>query len=195
MLARLREGGAVTQRRDKWDIYDRDLHPFCAFLQCRLDELRSSISAMPVPARTLFLFWTMHVTMRRDLLDGADYTILDSFWYKHAASELIYGAPPKLVEELARPLPEPDMVFLLDVDPQVTWCRKQARDIDDLVPYECGMSSHLNAESFISHQRKLRDVLSSWAVQRDWHVLDGSLPADAVVEMIAQAVHKRTLAR
>ncbi|XXX81457.1 hypothetical protein WMF30_22120 [Sorangium sp. So ce134] len=195
LSARLRQDGAMTLRRDKWDIYDHASHPSCRFLKGPLDELRSCISAMPVPARTLFLFWSMHMTMRPELLAGADYTILDSYWYKHAASELIYGAPPELVHALAAPLPEPDAVFLLDIDPRGAWQRKQAKRLEDVVPYECGMSGRLDADSFIAHQSLLRQRLRSFAQDRRWTVLDASLHTDELVDTIARALRARRTSR
>jgi dTMP kinase len=188
LLARLKEDGATTRRRDKWDIYDRELHPSCRFLHGPLDELRSCMASMPVPARTLFLFWTMHMTLRRELLVGADHTILDSYWYKHGASELIYGAPPELVHELARPLPEPDAVYLLDIDPREAWRRKLANNLADVVPYECGMSEQIDADSFIAHQSLLRERLSVWARQRRWEVLDGARSTEDIVDTIVSAL-------
>lgn len=189
LLESLRESGALTRRRDKWDVYDRALHPSCKFLHGPLAELRSCISSMPVPSRTLFLFWTMHLTMRQELLANVDYCILDSFWYKHAASEIIYGSPPELVEALSRPLPEPDDVFFLDVDPQEAWRRKQAMNFEDIVPYECGMAETPDAASFIAHQTRLRKQMMAWARQHRWRVLDGSLSPREIVELIVSEVH------
>jgi thymidylate kinase len=195
LMARLGQDGGVTLRRDKWDIYDHASHPSCRFLKGPLDELRSCISAMPVPARTLFLFWSMHMTMRPELLAGADYTILDSYWYKHAASELVYGAPPALVQALAAPLTEPDAVFLLDIDPRDAWLRKQARGLDDVVPYECGMSERLDADAFTSHQSLLRERLGSYARERRWTVLDATLRTESIVDSIVSALRERRALR
>jgi dTMP kinase len=188
LLASLSEGGLTCRRRDKWDIYDRLLHPSCKFLRGPLDELRSCISSMPVPARTLFLFWTMHMTMRPELLEGADITVVDSYIYKHAASELLYGAPADMVEALSRPMIQPDAVFLLDIDPREAWRRKLSRNLDDVVPYECGMSTQMDAESFCAHQSRLREQLQVWAREKGWHVLDATRSPEDLVETITSRV-------
>jgi thymidylate kinase len=178
--------GSSTKQVDKWDIYDFVAYPECCFLKgSSLKTLRSCISAMPVPARTLFLFWTMLMTMREEHLAGADYVFLDSYWYKHAASERSYGASQALIDAAVASLPRPDLVILLDVEPEEAWRRKAANGFADLVPYECGMDPSMTRESFIAHQSKLRNELLGWSTAQGWQVL----PADRPVELVqAQAL-------
>lgn len=184
--------GVVVRRRDKWDVFDREAQPACRFLHGPLSELRSCISAMPVPARTAFLFWTFHMTMRTEVLAGPGWTLVDSYWYKHAASEIIYGAPPDLVAALGAPLTVPDKVYLLDVPVEEAWRRKASAGFADLVPYECGMSETLSRESFLAHQSRLRRQLLDWAARDAWSVIDASgtaaATADAIVDNLRGSI-------
>jgi thymidylate kinase len=185
---RLVRSGRPAHRRDKWDIFDHAAHPACQFLHGPLAELRSCISAMPVPARATFLFWTFHMTMRPELLVGPEWTLVDSYWYKHAASEMIYGAPSSLIRELSAPLPEPDKVYLLDVPPEEAWRRKERAGLVDVVPYECGMAPLLDRDSFVAHQSKLRAHLGEWARRSAWVVLDASRPPEQSAEDIVASL-------
>lgn len=179
LRSHLEAQGSSTKQVDKWHIYDFMAHPECRFLEgSALATLRSCISSMPVPARTLFLFWTMLITMREELLRGASYVFIDSYWYKHAASERAYGASQELIEAAAATLPRPDLVILLDLDPTEAWRRKEAGGFADVVPYECGMDPCMTRESFIAHQSKLRGELLGWARKRGWQVMAADRPVE-----------------
>jgi dTMP kinase len=188
LTERLTADGLAISRVDKWDIYDFDRHPECRFLTTPLPQLRQCISEMSVPARTLFLFWSMHTTMARVSTAGCDVVLIDSYWTKHAASEILYGAPGPLVDALARSLPAADLVFVLDTPPGVAWARKARDGFADVVPYECGMDETRAEASFLAHQTKLRDVLLGWSSDLGWGVVDGTRPPDDVAGEIAGAV-------
>ena len=174
---RLEERGIGTRQVDKWQIYDFAAHPECAFLEgVPLRRLRTCISSMPVPARTLFLFWTMIITMREEFVSGPDMVFIDSYWYKHAASERVYGASEELIESAVATLPRPDRVILLDIEPEQAWERKAAAGFHDVVPYECGMDPAMTRESFVAHQGRLRAELLGWARRFGWAVLDADVP-------------------
>jgi thymidylate kinase len=174
---RLEARGTGTRQVDKWQIYDFQAHPECAFLEgVPLRLLRSSISAMPVPARTLFLFWTMNITMRDEFVGGGDVVFIDSYWYKHAAAERVYGASEELIDAAVATLPVPDLVILLDIEPERAWERKAASGFHDVVPYECGMDAEMTRESFVRHQGRLRAELLGWARRFGWVVLDADAP-------------------
>lgn len=178
---RLEEQGGSTTQVDKWHIYDFEAHPECRFLEgVPLAKLRSCISSMPVPARTLFLFWTMLISMREEQMRGAELVFIDSYWYKHAASERVYGATAELVEAAVATLPAPDLVILLDLEPEAAWRRKEAGGFHDVVPYECGMDPAMTRKSFIAHQGRLRGVLLDWAERFGWQVLDADRPVDSL---------------
>src|SRR5947209_7862187 len=93
LCERLKLLGKSVERLDKWDVYDLGSHPECRFLKEPLADLRRCISDMRVPARTLFLFWTLHTAVNNPVRESATVIVLDSYWIKHAASEQLYGAP------------------------------------------------------------------------------------------------------
>jgi dTMP kinase len=180
--------GINAARIDKWDIYNLGQHPECRFLQQPISELRKCISEMTVPARTLFLFWTMYVTMTKKAYDGFGVTLVDSYWIKHAASEQIYGASKQLINVLSSSLPRPDLVFVLDIAPEVAWERKARNGFADVVPYECGMDPCLKESSFILHQSKLRNLLRRWARDRKWQVMNAMKPPNELVAQIVTTI-------
>lgn len=183
--------GISSMRVDKWDIYNVNEHPECRFLRGPLSELRQCISEMSVPARTLFLFWSMYLTTDEKALDRFETTVVDSYWIKHAASEQIYGAPETLINIISSFLPVIDLAFVLDLAPQVAWQRKSRTNFRDVVPYECGMDPELTESSFISHQRKLRRLLRRWVKQRGWTLIDATKPPSEIVDEIVATVSER----
>src|SRR5712691_7077591 len=76
---KLTSSGINAVQIDKWDIYNFEQHPECRFLKEPLSELRKCISEMSVPARTLFLFWSMYLTMEKTTSDCFDVTVVDSY--------------------------------------------------------------------------------------------------------------------
>ncbi|HEX2091050.1 MAG TPA: hypothetical protein VHG28_01565 [Longimicrobiaceae bacterium] len=189
LRSRLEAQGSSTRQLDKWQIYDFEAHPECRFLEgVPLGKLRSCISSMPVPARTLFLFWTMLISMREELVGGSEHVFIDSYWYKHAASERVYGASEELIEAAVATLPGPDLVILLDIEPARAWERKEAGGFADVVPYECGMDPEMTRESFIAHQSRLRGELLGWASRFGWRVLAADRPVDSLEEEVLAMV-------
>lgn len=184
--ASLLERGLGVELRDKWEIIDSYSHPECRFIGVPLSELRRCTSEMKLPARTLFLFWTMYSTMLGEPTKNV--VLLDSYWIKHAAAEQAYGSPATLVRTLCDFLPRSDFVFYLDIAPDIAWDRKEKTGFSDVVPYECGMDKDMKKESFVKHQRLLGETMKGWCEEFGWIVLDGdsqpSLVADIIVGTI-----------
>jgi dTMP kinase len=166
-IARLAERGLTAQQHDKWDIFDRRRYPECRFVRESVDDLRECIAEMEGEARAMFLFWIITTTLKD--LDTCEVDVLDGFWYKHAASELVLGCSRPLIEALRAALPAPDHVIYLRVDPALALTRKPA-----LTRYECGRDPRLSQDSFLCHQHRLRGILDAWASELGWTVIDAN---------------------
>lgn len=177
--------GTPVTRISMWDVLT-DRFPEARFITSPRAELRVCISEMRGTARVLFLFWMM-ATVFEDARRHAEgrIVILDGFWLKHAAVEVVHGVPRSLVEELGAIFPDPDLTFYLDVDPEVALRRKRGKSI---TPYECGNDPSLSADAFLRHQRAVRLALSDMGEDRDWIRIDADQPESDCSSLIIDRV-------
>lgn len=182
MLAgRLEEGGLPVEHVDRWDIVGNPAYPSTRFMRNDVPDTRLCVAEMPNPSRFLFLMWSISLALLGK--DGGSSTrapvrLLDGYWMKHAASEAVYGLDRRWIESVVAGLPRPDRVLYLRVEPDVAWERKKDGDV---VPYECGMDASCSRESFVRHQRRILEVLDSWADAGGWEVVDASRPVPQVL--------------
>jgi hypothetical protein len=127
-----------------------------------IPDTRLCVADMPGLPRFLFLMWSIGMALLggRDVPEPVDVTLLDGYWMKHAASEIVYGLPQPWVEAVAAGLPRPDAVIYLGLDPAEAWKRRQHRDI---VPYECGMDA---ACTYEADPRRARHLVSPGRLDR-----------------------------
>jgi dTMP kinase len=179
--------GERIQRVDRWDIVANQSYPAARFMRPDIPDARLCIADMPNPPRFLFLMWSIGMALlgRRDVLEPADVTLMDGYWMKHAASEVVYGLPRPWVEAVAAGLPRPDVVIYLRLDPATAWQRRQRRDI---VPYECGMDPACGYEQFIAHQGKIRAVLDAWSARDAWIEIDAAAPQAEVEAAVLRSL-------
>lgn len=172
--------GLSVGRIDKWDVVDPGLHPGYDFMRPDLPKLRRRVSDMQAVTRTFFLFWTLHGTMLPSRMEGKQIILLDGYWPKHAASELLYSRCEALVEAAVALMPPVDLTVFLDVDPLVAYERRIADVGTPLVPYECGLDPELRRESFLAHQKACRAILNRWSDTFGWSRIDADRSAEAV---------------
>lgn len=179
--------GHPVEHAGLWRVLEPDRHPECRFLASDRQQLRVCISEMDGPARALFLLW-MHASTAMRSRSGAPeggLLLLDSYWYKHAAAELAMGAPEAMIMAIGQALPAPDMVVLLDVDPDTALRRKRAAG---LTAYECGCDREKRPERFLDHQAAVRSRLLDWAHAHSWQVVDARQPADRVRQSVIEVL-------
>ncbi|CAM4047435.1 deoxynucleoside kinase [Pseudoalteromonas byunsanensis] len=171
-----------VQLVDRWDILNEQLVPSCSFIDRDLKTLRTRVAQMPLNARFRFLTWAMSISLDEAIQRNNKETILifDSYWFKHAAVEMVYGLDTEFVMGLVNSLPKPDLVIHLDAEPTVTLERIR----ENLVPYECGMDEHCSDQSFLAHQHKVQDILATWSKAYNWHKLDAQMPTSEQVKTI-----------
>jgi dTMP kinase len=169
---------------DKWDIFDHSKFPECRFIHGQLPELRECIAEMEGPARALFLFWSIEITLKA-LKNNSDHDIYicDGYWMKHAASEIVYGNSTRLVDSLINELPPADITFHFKIDPSLAAKRKT-----EFTPYECGRDSTMTLPSFLTHQHKVRTLLDSWSESFQWQKIDAAADKDEIQTQLRRQV-------
>ncbi|RRO07663.1 hypothetical protein DMB81_009745 [Pectobacterium aquaticum] len=172
---------------DKWSILDSSQHPECRFINSNLDELRHCISEMKNQSRTLFLFWSIFQSMENIRFNASDKTvfILDGYWIKHAASEIIYGNSEDWVLSITSEFPESDIVLYFDIPVSETVHRK-----DEFTPYECGRNIDFTKQDFVSHQNTLKKLMDTWCEKFKWTVIDAGLDKNKVFDCIIEHIKK-----
>ncbi|MEJ8643870.1 hypothetical protein WKI68_25870 [Streptomyces sp. MS1.HAVA.3] len=164
----------------KWQVFEEARVPQARFLRgSSLDELRVCIAEMPNPARMLFLGWLNTLAAERAAAAQEDVVILDGYWIKHAATELLAGCPKNLVDAIVEAMAPVDMVVFFDVTPEEALRRKKG----DITPYECGRDPECRPESFLTHQAAVREVMLEWADRRGWDVVRANTAEAAAQQM------------
>jgi dTMP kinase len=188
VVTELRSLSHAVGLNDRWDIVGNPvLYPTARFLIQDIPLLRTCITDMSPRSRLLFLLWTMHLSLA-DQATEADNTVLltDSYWMKHAASEVVYGLDSNWTSAVCRGLPRPEIVLYLRVSPELAWQRIGM----SANAYECGMDSGCSKAAFLRHQRAMQEVLDEWARAGDWLVIDADQPRPAVRQQVVGAVRE-----
>lgn len=168
LVAWARSEGRTAAVVGKWDVFRPGVVPHARFLRGTDQvDLRTCIAEMPSPARMLFLGWMNTAAATRARQATEDLVILDGYWAKHAAAELLAGCPPALVHAITAAIAPVDHVVYLDVTPEEALRRKGS----DLAPYECGRDPGCSPARFLAHQSAVREVLLDWAKAHAWHVI------------------------
>ncbi|MFC4035373.1 thymidylate kinase [Streptomyces polygonati] len=186
--ARLAAAGLTVEHVDRWDIVDNPAYPSARFMRPDVPDTRLCVAEMPNPVRFLFLMWSIAAALLARIPAAAGpgtLTLLDGYWMKHAASEIVYGLDRSWAESVTAGLPRSELVVQLRVEPEQAWERKVGRDV---VPYECGMDPSCSRGSFLDHQRRILALMDDWARQHDWVVLDAGADLATVVDQVTELV-------
>ncbi len=184
---RLTGQGRRIERVDRWDIVANQAYPATRFMRPDIPDTRLCVADMPSQPRFLFLMWSISMALlgKQEMTEPADVTLLDGYWMKHAASEIVYGLRRPWVEAVTDGLPCPDAVIYLRIDPAVAWERKRHGDV---VPYECGMDPECAAGTFLAHQRAVQSVLDRWSIRGGWIEVDAAPPLAEVELAVTEAL-------
>jgi len=189
------ENRVSVKRIDKWDVIRENIYPEYSFMGNDLPLLRRCTSQMQEVTRTLFLFWTLHGTLKPEVLQGCDVVVLDGYWPKHAASEIRYSGQSALVEAAVQAMPVPNITFFLDIEPAESYRRRSEDGDIPLVPYECGLDQDLSETSFLRHQGAVRDQLVDWSEKFNWHRIDAARPRNEIraeiLDLISMALREK----
>ncbi len=102
--------------------------------------------------------WERASAIVRDMERGR-IVIINRYTPSNLAYGMAHGLSPDWLESLEKQLPKPDLVFILDVSPQVSFKRKsERRDLH---------------EENLSYLRKVRGIYLQLARKYRWKVVDG----------------------
>lgn len=181
----LKERGISARLVDKWEILDANRLSECRFISTSLAEIQTCIAEMEGPARAMFLFWSISLTLEKALRSGEHKVfILDGYWMKHAAAEIVYGTPRPLITQLSEALPRSNAVIYLRSPISVAADRKGT-----FTPYECGRRGVSSIDGFLSHQAGVSAELEVIRQRAgDWREIDSSRPIEDVWSDVRQVL-------
>jgi dTMP kinase len=181
----LNKWGYDTFIVDKWDVLDSDTIPESRFINTSLDELKKCMVSMPGISRALMLFWTLAITLESKIRLTNRYKVLllDGYWMKHAAAEIIFGCDLSWVLSTVAQLPAPHLTLYLDISSEDAAERKNSFNL-----MECGLRATQSREDFLSHQNLLRHQLTKWSDDFGWIKLDATRSRDELFASIADIV-------
>jgi thymidylate kinase len=183
----LHDRGFDAVRLDRFDILDPRLSPASGFIDTDVLTVRQSVLAMPTAtARLLFILWSMAITASSQLKDAPEDRVIiyDSYWMKHTAAEIIFGADEQAALATASLLPPADLTFYVNLPPEALLARKP----DDRVAYECGMDGECRPESFLAHQRRIQSYLDAWSERFGWLEVDGAQSTRALADDLSRRI-------
>jgi thymidylate kinase len=163
-----------ARRMAKRDIFDPDGVPECDFFRIPYETLAHDfLPRMREESRALWLIY-MNAVLIRALPPRADELVLhDGYWQKHYATEAAMGLPTEWLLAVCAFFPEPDLTFVLDIDPRAVVARGHHHQ-----PYESGCDWSCSDAAFIDHQDKVRCHLLALAAARKYVVVDAHRSVD-----------------
>ncbi|KZS56291.1 MULTISPECIES: nucleoside/nucleotide kinase family protein [Rhizobium] len=174
---------------NRFGILDHHATPSAGFINSDVEGLRQYALDMHASARLLFYLWSMAVTVTSQMSVAGNQQVIiyDSYWLKHVAVEIAFGADEHLAVAAGKLLPEPDLTIYLKAPPEALYERK----IGDLVAYECGLDPTCSRQSFIAHQRRLKERLDFWSSQNGWLEFDALQSTDDLAAALVPIVMDR----
>ncbi|MEM0374364.1 MAG: dTMP kinase [Sulfolobaceae archaeon] len=109
-----------------------------------------------------------------------DIVIMDRYFYSTIAYQGAMGVDIKWLKCVNSIFPNPDIIFLLDIDPKIALGRIKENDI-------------FNYKEKLSSLYKVRKIYLELAKEFKMHVIDASKPLDEVIKTIFEIVRKNIL--
>ncbi|MFI5496838.1 dTMP kinase [Actinoplanes sp. NPDC051859] len=169
----------------------------------RVDALRDLIWNSPEARRDGFgaTHWILLIAawyaalprLRADLADDhPDVRVMDGWYYRNIVKTVIREpCDPAWVESLFVTAPQPALVVLLDLPPEVAWSRRPHFHETELGRWD-GFTGEPRA-SFVGYQERVRAGLLEMAADRGWLVL--RLDATQTPDQIADIIIDHTIRR
>lgn len=139
--------------------------------------------SLTVNSRVIFLAHAIRFGLERALESRSEIVLLDGYYYKYFAPELVLGADPDLIRKLGDTFPQPDCIICLDADAELSFSRKQ-----EITSYECGFAMEVSHETYVNfqesviHKRRFFD-------QSSWKFLDARLSPEHLVDQAIEIIH------
>jgi thymidylate kinase len=126
-------------------------------------------------SRLFFLAHAMKYSIDKALKSRKENILIDSYYYKYFASELILGADSRMVDALQQVFPKPDFVFELVLPPE-----EAARRKSHFSRYECGLSKKPGMTQFLDFQKKVTFVWDLFD-SNTWQRIDARMSSGNVL--------------
>ncbi|MEO3809588.1 hypothetical protein ABGB17_11360 [Sphaerisporangium sp. B11E5] len=145
---------------------------------------------LPPLSRAMFIgghLVAQYEQLVRPSVEAGHSVLLDSYYYKVLAKELVLRASHPSLAELCAELPEPDCVIFVDVPPQVSFRRKDGR----VSSYERFMRDSPH-QDYVTFQSMVRDIIMRRVTEvPDHHIVDGDKPLSEVLESVRAIAESR----
>jgi thymidylate kinase len=169
-----------------WDAFNaggvRDRLPFAS-----RESVYRYLKMLTPSSRAHFLFHALQCAIDLAMATDANIVLLDGHWYKYYAMEVAHGGDPVFLRALTSGFLEPDVTFHLEVAPDLARRRK-----DRCSDYESGYG---NDREFVAFQHRSQAALRELATEFGWCGIDGTMPAEAITELILQLLAEEASVR
>ncbi len=133
---------------------------------------RVSKADLDLDPRTATLLFAANLSHRVETqvtpsLAAGHVLVEDDYLYKMAARACAHGLGDDWVESVFRFAPQPNLVIVLDVEPDVALARLGR----PVTTYESGLTTGDRNGGFLIHQHAVRERLLQWATQHGFHVI------------------------
>ncbi len=159
-----------------WDTMD-------GFLFHTKKDIDTYLCALSANARLLFLSHALMQALDKARGSKAETLLLNGYYYKYFASELVLGANSILVTKLIDAFPVPDLIVELVGNPKVSFARK-----DTLSRYECGLQPP-SFETFEAFQKKVIIQFQTFD-RKDWKTISSILSIDEVFNQCLKCIER-----
>lgn len=124
-------------------------------------------------------------------LERSEIVVADRYVYTAFARDAARGAAQNWLRKLYDFAPQPDVVFYLDVSPEVRRQREPSAAVKSRDIYEFGLDLGLTADperSFELYQKRVYDQFLAMVDEFNLTSIDGDLPVDVIQKMMQDAV-------
>lgn len=155
--------------------------------------VQNYLSTLHPLGRSYFLLHCMTASLERALESPKKLILIDSYWYKYMAMEIVQGLSPVVVQQLTRALPIPDRVIFLQLSASAALARKK-----ELSTFESGGVSDQSkqAHSFIKVQEKLASLFGQLHPQERTSIFSSENSVEEngqqIIELINQLTEENT---
>ena len=145
-----------------------------------IDKYLCSLSAN---ARIQFLSHALTEALDMGMKSGKEVLLLNGYYYKYFASELVLGASLELVKGLIASFPKPELVIQLELDEKTAAVRKI-----NYSSYECGLKES-SESNFTSFQKEVNKEWSKFD-QTNWVKISALNKPEQVVDEVQNEIEK-----
>lgn len=165
----------------KADMLDTTAFPEAKFVGVSYETLAvECLPRMKGNSRAMWLLYMFSVILGRYAPKDDEVILMDGYWQKHYGTEAALGVCGEWIKNVGKMFPNPDLTIFLDIDPEKVLKREGKK----IKPYECGLDMECKPESFLKHQRKVRENLKN--IIREYNSV--TINADDDMETIYQNI-------